>query len=190
MNRSYIKKYSNLILIVFFISLIFSSPIIMLVTKQEKWSEAEQRGLAILPLLPKNITQFVVFFGSVSDYLDDHFGFREFYIRRYRRELAKRFDQVSSHATVAKGLDGWYFFNNFGMLDDFFGYAPLGGNTLKKWWALQEAKHSWLQDNNIQYLSIIAPNKQSIYPEYLMKNSMSIKGKTRFEEVLNFRAWF
>ena len=186
MNSSVIKKVSHYILAALFLAFIFSSSFVMLVTKDSPWSEAENRGLAFLPEFPDSVEQISPFLRSLDAYVEDHFGFRDFYIYRYQRELDKRFNQAGPRSTVISGLDGWYFFNAFNMMDDFLGRTPLKGDTIQSWLAHQDKKNQWLLERNIRYLYIVEPNKQSIYPEYLMKHAMAVKGTSRFEEVLAY----
>lgn len=186
MNSSAIKKISNYTLAAMFLAFILSSSLYMLVTKETPWSEAENRGLALLPDFPDSLEQISPFLRSLDTYVEDHFGFREFYIYRYQRELDKRFNQAGPRSTVISGLDGWYFFNYFNMMDDFLGRTPLKEGTIKSWLASQDEKNKWLLERNIHYLYIVAPNKQSIYPEYLMKHAIAVKGTSRFEELLEY----
>ncbi len=183
------RKTFNLLLIVLFFGFIFSPSIALLVTEQSTWSEAEKRSLAPPPSIPAHPGQAADFFAAADDYFNDHFGFREFYIRRYQIELDKRFDGfnvINSTSALIKGLGGWYYFNKFNLIDDFFGYIPLTDKQLQAWLASLQEKHDWLQERNIRYLYFVAPNKQSIYPEYLMKHSLAMKGTSRFEQLLNF----
>lgn len=186
MNSSAIKKVSHYILSGMFLVFIFSSSLFTLVTEKNSWSEAENRGLALLPEFPDRLEQITPFFRSMDTYIQDHLSFRDFYIYRYQRELDKRFNQAGPRSTVISGLDGWYFFNAFNMKDDFLGRTPLKEGTIASWLASQNKKYQWLLERNIRYLYIVAPNKQSIYPEYLMKHAMAVKGTSRFEELLKY----
>lgn len=163
------------------------TPLIMMMgSKKELWSEAEKRALAPLPNLPQAMKDVPPFFAEIDDYLDDHFGGRDFFLRRYQREIEKRFNKSTIHPRVIKGLDGYYFFNDFGLLEDFLGITPLSKSQLHKFMHRLQQKHDWLNQHGIRYLYAIAPNKQTIYPEYLMKNALRLKGMTRFEQLLAY----
>jgi len=182
------KMYSKLTdtaLILFFLCLIFSSPLKMLISKQQSWSETENRILAPLPHFPTSWEAANGFFPSIDQFLNDHFGFREYYIYRYQREMAKRFGQSSLNSKVITGLDGWYFFNDFNLLKDFQGQIPLSKTMIDSWFAIQKNKKQWLEKRGIKYLFLAAPNKQSIYPQFLMKHALAIKKTSRFEQILS-----
>jgi alginate O-acetyltransferase complex protein AlgJ len=179
-----VKKTANLLLIVLFLALIFAPPLKMLFTKENLRNQAEKRTLAPAPSMPRSLNELVSFSSSADDYLEDHFGYRDFYIYRYQRELDKRFNQAGLNSKVVTGLDGWYFFNEFGLLNDFQGKSILSPTQLDKWLSYQNEKQAWLEQRGIKFLLLAAPNKQSIYPHYLMKHAMAIKGKSRFEQLL------
>jgi hypothetical protein len=178
-----IQKAASSLLALAFIGFIFSSPLGMLLGEQSMWSVAEKRSLSLPPALPTAPDEITRFFSSLDDYLDDHFGFREFYIRRYQRELDKRFNMASTSSRVIKGLDGWFFFNEFSLLEDFLGLIPLKNDQLEMWLTDQETKRSWLQDRGIRYLYMAIPNKQTVYPQYVMDHALARKGTTRFEQL-------
>ncbi len=177
-----IQRYFNIFTIILFCSLIFSPSLVMFFSEKEKWSRAEKRSLATLPLFPESIPQIPAYFLSVNEYLQDHFGFRHFFIHRYQRELKKRFNKVIT-SKVIEGLDGWLFYDDFGLIDDFFGHTPLSEKELGLWLQEIQQRQRWLGQKGIRYLHIIAPNKQSLYPQYIMKNGEQLKGVTRFEQL-------
>ncbi|OQX17984.1 MAG: hypothetical protein BWK76_08995 [Desulfobulbaceae bacterium A2] len=185
-NGLFVKKASNVFIVFMFIVFIFSSFLGMLASDKVVWSEAEKRSLSLFPPLPTSPGQIVIFFTALDKYLEDHFGFREFYIRRYQRELDKRFNITISSSRVIKGLGGWYFFNDFNMYKDFLGLIPLKSEQLKTWLARQEEKQTWLQERGIRYIYMAIPNKQVVYPQFLMEHAMARKGTTRFEQLRKY----
>jgi alginate O-acetyltransferase complex protein AlgJ len=186
MQHISIKKLFNLLFMLFFLGFIYSSSLIMLWSDKSVWSEAEKRSLTLFPPLPENFLQATVFFSSLDDYFDDHFGFRERYIQRYQFELNRLFNRAGSSSIVIKGLDGWHFLNQFGLLQDFLGRAQLSEKQLRTWLQVQDNKNSWLQAHSIHYQYLAIPNKQSVYPQYLMENGLKLKGTTRFEQLLTY----
>lgn len=157
----------------------------MVGSERQIWSETEKRALSPLPDFPQKGTDIVRFFKQLDDYFNDHFGFRDFFIARYQREIEKRFDKKSIHPRVIKGLDGYFFFNDFGLLKDFLGLTPLTQKQLEQFTEIQNQKDDWFRSNGIHYLYAIAPNKQSIYPEKLMENALKLKGTTRYDQLLS-----
>ena len=181
-----IKRGADLLLILTFLVVIFASPIKMLFTKEQSWSNEENRYLAQFPPNPTRLADVREYFTGIDQYLQDHFGFRDFYISRYSQELDKRFAIANSQSRVIKGLDGWYFYNDFGMLKDFQGKTPLTSGQIAAWLQEQDSKNDWLASQGIRYLLLVPPDKHSIYPRQLMKYAMAIKGTSRFEQLLQF----
>lgn len=184
MQISTVKKWFNIALIVTFCGFIFSPSVNMLFTEQLEISKNENRLLAKKPLLPGNILEVKSYFSTIDTYLNDHFGYREHYIYRYQREMKKHFNQFSLRDRVIHGLDGWLFFNVFNLIKDFLGLIPLSENDINTWIKETDDKASWLQSQGIRYIFMVAPNKQTIYPQYVMKQALLKKGTSRFEQVL------
>ncbi|PID75826.1 MAG: hypothetical protein CSA20_03670 [Deltaproteobacteria bacterium] len=178
-----IHRYFTVLTLVLFCGLIFSPSLCMMFSERKRWSPAEKRSLAMLPALPENLSEISDYFSEINKYLQDHFGLREVFIHRYERELAKRFDTASLSSKVLKGLDDWYFLDDFGLVNDFFGHTPLSDKELDAWVQEMQKRHSWLKQQGIRYLHVLAPNKQSIYPQYLMKNGRQLQGVTRFNQL-------
>lgn len=155
----------------------------MLTSQPQKWSESEKRALALLPDFPEHISGINSLFRSTDTYLEDHFGLRSFFLSRYKREIEKRFDKTSIHPRVIKGLEGWLYFNDFDLQKDFLGLIPLTDDQLDQFLIDQQEKHEWLKGHDIRFIYAIAPNKQSIYPRYVMENAIKMKGVTRFEQL-------
>jgi hypothetical protein len=186
MKRCPVKYFADFFIIAIFFGVILASPLKMLLSKPSTWSETEKRSLAPFPKIPAKVSQLRDFFARIDVFFEDHFGFREFYIYRYSRELDKRFDITSSQSLVIKGLDGWYFLNEPDMLKDFQGRIPLTRPQLQSWLAAQNEKNEWLTSQGIHYMLIVSPDKQSIYPHLLMKHAMSVKGTSRFEQLIEY----
>ena len=127
MGKTEIKTGANILLIVLFCSFLCSSAMVMISSDKSVSSENENRRLAILPPIPRSTGQLRGFFKGLDDYFNDHFGFREHYIHRYHRELQKRFNISTPLGRVIQGLDGWFFYNKFNLLADFFGMIPPAG---------------------------------------------------------------
>ncbi len=171
--------------IALFFLVIFSPCLVMLLGQKTVFSYTEKRSLATFPSPPANVPQVRQFFSDVDSYLDDHFGFREWMVYRYQREIRKRFADVGTLTKVMKGADNWYFFTGDGMLEDFTGRDLLSKNELSKWMEDFRAKRQWLENQSIRYLFIVPPNKITIYGELLGEPWVSKKGRTRLSQIKN-----
>lgn len=169
--------------IVIFFLVIFSPCLVMIFGHKTLFSYTEKRSLAELPPLPTNAPEVRRFFSGIDSYLNDHFGFREWMVYRYQREIRKRFEDVSTLTKVMKGTSDWYFVTENGSLEDFTGRGLLSKNELKEWLGTYRAKKKWLEDQGIRYLFIVPPNKMTVYGDFLGEPWLSQKGNTRLAQL-------
>jgi hypothetical protein len=130
---------------------------------------SENRPPAPLPKLDWDPSVFANFPRQFDAYYADHFGFRDLLIRGL--SLA-RVDwlRVSSSPYVILGRRGWLFFAPEPVGVDYRTAAPLTARQLEAWQRLLEARRDWAARRGIRYLFVIAPDKQSIYREYLPRS--------------------
>ena len=171
------------LLIVLFLGFIFI-PLLLAVTQPDKiFSEEEKRPLAEFPKVRSGAGTVVDFARRFDTYYQDHFGLREFFIRRYHREMKKRFDGVGA-SDVVVGKDGWLYYSGEGALDDLMGRLRLTGEQLNLLSERVESNRGWLTQQGIRYLTVVSPNKQTIYPEFLPDYYQQGKKETRYDQVL------
>lgn len=185
MIKKYIVSFFEVTLIIFFLGVVLVPPLKSILTPHEGWSRAENRELIPLPGFPQDFASFLNFPQQFEAYYNDHFGFREKFIHRYQREIRKWFGKAGS-PRVVQGDDGWLFFTGNDLLEDYRGTVSLSTQELATWQEEHDKREQWLRERGVRYLLFIAPNKQSIYSEYLPQYFDSTKGKTRFEQLLNF----
>ena len=174
--------FQRITIAVFFI-IIFTPSIWMIFGHKTVFSYTEKRTLATLPSIPENLSQVKSFFSGIDRYLDDHFGFREWMVYRYQRELKKRFPDAKRMTKVLKGLNNWYFFTGNNMLVDFTGGNLRSDDDLNKWIEAYRAKKRWLEKQGIAYLLIVPPNKMTVYREFVGEPWVGQKGVTRLSQL-------
>lgn len=167
---------------IFFI-VIFTPCVWMLCGQKTVFSFTEKRLLATFPSFPANLPQVQRFFSGVDSYLNDHFGFREWMVFRYQRELRKRFEDTNLITMVQKGTNDWYFFTGGKTLENFTGRHLLSTDDLNEWVETYQAKRRWLEEQGIRYLFIVPPNKTTVYGEFLGEPWVSQKGRTRLSQI-------
>ena len=171
------------ILIVMFFIIIFIPCVPMIFGDKTLISVVEKRALAEFPSVPENYSQVQPFFTEMGQYLNDHFGFREWMIYRYQREVRKRFDHASNLNEVIQGVDNWYFFTGNDMLEDFTGRNLLSDDDLNEWVQSYREKKKWLEDKGIRYLFVVAPNKMSIYSKFVGAPWVDNQGMGRLTQI-------
>ena len=106
------------------------------------------------------------YIAGLESYFNDHFGFRKRLIRWNNHWKAQLFHE-SSGAKVLIGRDGWLFYLGNRMIDNWRGVARWRPEDLENWKRLLEMRRDWLKERGCKYLFVVAPDKQSVYPEDL-----------------------
>lgn len=156
--------------------------ILWLALPAKDFSMVEKRRLALAPPFPASLDAALGYVGLFDDYFQDHFGLREWLIYRYQLEIDNRFGQ-SGAVTVVTGDEGWLYFAGENVLEDFLGQARLSPQALARGFADLDGRHQWLAERGIAYLFVVAPNKQTIYPEYHPLRSLAKPGETMLKQV-------
>jgi len=132
-----------------------------------RYEASEKRQLTPLPALAWN--QLGTFPAAFEDYFRDHFGFRDFLIRWYSLAQVKVFHR-SAVPNVIIGDGGWLFYAGYkdgADIGEFQGKQPLSDSALEHRRQALEGRAALLKAHGVPYLFVIAPNKHSVYPEYL-----------------------
>ena len=123
---------------------------------------------------------------TYGDYFNDRYGLRSSLVRLNSFLHLKVFN-TSPTQKVIIGDHGWLMYNSptDGVsLKDYYGYANFSENELKTFKSRIIDINEELKKNKIHFLFIVAPNKHTIYPEYLPANIRQMQGmKTRLDQV-------
>ena len=171
------------LLIALFLSFVFIPLLLAVIQPDKIFSDTEKRPLAEFPEVHTGSGAVVSFARDFDTYYQDHFGLREFFIHRYQREMKKRFNDAGA-TEVVMGKDGWLYYAGEGAFEDLMGRLRLSGEQLDLLSEKLEEKREWLERQGIQYLVVVTPNKQTIYPEFLPDYYQEGKQETRFDQVL------
>ena len=123
----------------------------------------ENRALAPLPKWPTDLRQWKALPAGLESYWNDAFGFRRQLIRWHA--ISRWALGVSASPNVIIGKRSFLFFAGDQALEQHRGLRPLTTLELTKWADQLEARRKWLESLGAHYLFVIAPDKQSIYPE-------------------------
>jgi len=181
-NKISQNRYSDWVIAVLFVFSLFIPMGFWLVQGDESFSEAEKRSLQDLPKL--SVQSATTWCTAFDGYYQDHFGLREWLIHRYQREMSKRFG-VSGVAVVIEGQEGWLYLADGDILDDFKGQLRFSDKEKRAFWQQLKTRQEWLKQQGSAYLFMIAPNKQSIYPEYLPEYFQELRGPSRLDDLLS-----
>jgi hypothetical protein len=130
-----------------------------------KWDfypyQGENRNLAEFPNISETPANKLP--EDITSWFDDHFGFRNTFIRRYNRFMDKNFSIKRSG--VVTGNDGWLFLDE--TVRDFMGYEKLSVARLKSISDSITAIEHMAKRLNVPVAIIVPPNKCNVYSEYL-----------------------
>lgn len=85
---------------------------------------------------------------------------------------------------VLLGREGWLYFTQESALDDALNAIPLDQAAIDTMVRVQKERAAWLARQGKTYLVVFAPNKASVYPEYLPEGFAPIGPVSRLDQVL------
>jgi alginate O-acetyltransferase complex protein AlgJ len=145
----------------------------------------EKRNLAAKPTF--DFRQPFSYLQSYEDYYNDHFSFRTRWVR-WNNLLTYRLFHVSATPRVVIGKQGWLFLGNagpfFNEVDYFRNLKPFTARELRFWQVALEERRAWLKRRGIRYLFMVAPNKSTIYPEFMPDSVKKINSRSRLDQLI------
>lgn len=131
------------------------------------------------PAPPRRLAELAQWPQRFDAYYREHFGWRAWLIRRFHQLNYLAF-RVSESSQVFVGRQGWLYYGETA--------APYQRNnrhfsdiSRRRWERSIHQRRQWLESQGIRYLAVFAPNKHSIYPEYLPATLRSVGGPSRYE---------
>lgn len=105
---------------------------------------------------------------QAEKYFDDHFGLRDFLIASDLHIQSSLFPG-ETHGYVLIGNHGWLYYlgEKKTLVNDRLGIRKLTRPELESERLLLEKRRDELEALGIKYMLVVAPNKESVYPEYL-----------------------
>ncbi len=171
------QKYCSFFIIVLFLLAIFTPLLGSIILEDRTISYTEKRKLKQLPPMPTNIKMLQEFPLKFEEYFNDQFGMREFLLSLFSQLKKSIGDTEISAATgktptkkTVKGKKGWYFLNRVwdgDPISDYRNISLFSEIGLLRATLVFAARSYWLQQKGIEYLLVFAPNKHTIYPEYM-----------------------
>ena len=142
----------------------------------------EKRAMAQRPDSRLLLESFSDYVGQFEKYYNDSFGLRESLIRWNNRLRLYLFDE-SPLRGVRVGRDGWLFYANEWALEDYENILPYTPQDLDTITKILEARRDWLERRGIKFFVIVAPDKHTIYDEYLPPAIHKIGRESRLDQV-------
>ena len=157
-----LKKSLLLIFVVFFFAVCMVPSVMMLFGTETVSSE--KRELSEFPSFADENGINLNWTAEFETYVSEHFGFRGALVTADSLIKAKLFS-TSSVEKVIIGKDGWLFFNE--TVRDYTGRSLMTERQIFSIVHTLELIDEYCASNGIEFVFVCAPNKNSVYPEYM-----------------------
>lgn len=118
----------------------------------------------------------------LEDYVNDRFGLRQVLVRAW--SLARYQVGLSSTKDVVIGKDGWLFYTAERLMEQHTGADVFKPAELEAWIGTMERTQDWLAARGIAFYILIAPDKNTMYPELLPNYPRRKGGTTRTDQLV------
>jgi hypothetical protein len=183
------RKWTNVLIIILFFGLLWLPTLDKLFNLDRSRSPGENRLTARFPQLQSpDLTGAQKFIVGLEAYYNDHFGFRKKLIRFFQNWKIGLYHDRSVYKIIV-GQDHWLFWGEAQMVEHFLGTLQFTPPQLSAWQKLLEKRRDWLAQRGIQYLFVVAPDKQSVYPELLpswLINAAPTNRETKLDQFLKY----
>jgi alginate O-acetyltransferase complex protein AlgJ len=177
------RTIPDIALIGVFIAAIFLPPVLGLLGTGRDTNLTEERTPVARPALTLDVPGLRNFHRTFEGYWNDAFGLRGTFVRSYNR-LALWMG-VSLSTTIVSGKEGWLFVGEeYHGVESYRATRPFTTHQLKWWQRTLEARRDWLAQRGIRFLFIVAPEKQTIYPEYMPARLNRVGTATRLDQLV------
>lgn len=185
-NHQRMRRIEDIALIIFFLAAL-TLPLMGLALRLDL-ARAHKENRVLAPFPPVSLNRHVL--GSFPEkfraYFEDHFGFRNALIG-WQAAVKVKWLGVSSSKRVILGRDGWLFqppYDN--SLEWYRGPRPLTTEQLAQWQRVLEARRDWLRERGMRYIFVIAPEKHTIYPEYVPDAFRRMQEVSRLDQLVRY----
>jgi alginate O-acetyltransferase complex protein AlgJ len=145
----------------------------------------ENRTLADFPKFHAGFTAISRYPGLVNDSFNDNFGFRRLMIKTYGLLMLQVFHTPANNAVIL-GKDHWLFLAGHYGLEYYQTKVPFSDEEMLHRKIVLEQNRSLLQKRGIRFLVVIAPNKDTIYSEYLPDNLVRFRKESRLDQFVQY----
>jgi hypothetical protein len=145
----------------------------------------ENRKMASKPELSLILSSFPDYAAQFEKYYNDSFGLREKLIRWNNRLRLFLFGE-SPISGVRLGREGWLYYAAEWELEEYENVMPYKVEGLEQIWGIQEDRRLWLDRRGIKLFIVVAPDKETIYGEYLPPGLHRIGKESRLDQLTSY----
>lgn len=144
-------------------------------------SSAEKRKLSDPPKIKTEDGKLnFSYFDDFETYFSEHFAFRQQLVTLDGYLKSKVFG-TSPNADVISGKNGWLYYGE--TVNDFLNIDTLSDRGINNIKNNLEIINDYCNQNNVKFLFTIAPNKNSVYPEYMPSNYSPAGNSDNYERL-------
>lgn len=160
-----LRRFSNIAIVLGF-ALIAGIPLISF--SSAHWSDPrEGRASVNWPRRPRTTADLLAYPSAVEAFVNDHIGQRKTLL-----DLRSRIDfglfTRSPTSRVLLGRNDWLFYTGEKSVEDYRGQTPFSEAEFDRWDRDLKMRQDYVKSQGVlAYQFVVAPNKQSIYPEYM-----------------------
>ncbi|MEM9022162.1 MAG: hypothetical protein AAGB22_00375 [Bacteroidota bacterium] len=165
--------------------LLITAPLVLKdATFRSAEQDKEKRTLAKKPSLTmRNLLSYT---RKYNPYIADHFGFRKDYVHWNNFYKVMLYRQSPQRDLMLFGEDGWMFYRERDVVRDFQRKLYFTGPELETIRDNLIQRRAWLESKGIKLYIMVAPDKQSIYPEFIPEYIPRGEGPTRMDQMMNY----
>jgi len=181
-TNSKLKRLTNICLFAAFITFLWLPTLDTFLHFDHSSIPGENRLPAGFPRIKPGSDGLKNFIRGLEAYFNDHFGFRKRLIWAYRSGMFYSFHDQQGNRSALVGSDGWLYLNENQMVEHYRGTLLFTPDQLQDWKTLLEQYRDWFAERGIKFLFVVAPDKQSIYPEYLPSWMSKVSSETKLDQ--------
>lgn len=183
MENTSIARSAQWVITLSFLAALVVPHVVELTGGEADLAAIENRAMAPKPNLHLIIDSLPRYAREFESYYNDAFGFRHDLIRWNNRLRLALFNE-STVRGVRVGREGWLFYANEFVLEDYEHMVLFKPEELQKIRRNMEARAAWLRQKGIQLYLLAVPEKSTIYPEYLPAVIHKVGSQSRLDQVL------
>lgn len=172
---------SNFIFVILFLIILFLPTLGILTGVGNKFHLYENRSLAGKP----KMGLYEAFASQFEKYFADHFGFRSIFIQADRYLKLNVFGSFTNN-DVSIGKDNWLFYTSDQNYLDVINAVIFSESDLRGIKENLEDAKNYFEKNGIKFIVIIAPNKSSVYEQYLPSYMRKANPKSRLQQLTEY----
>lgn len=173
----------NLMTAIFWMMLLGPNLLFSFMPSRADGVNPEKRELASFPEFTKE--GYEAYPMALQNYVNDHAAFRSSFLSANAILNLKLFGHADSREVLA-GRDGWFYFIGGEALKDFLGTNRFSQESLAYINDCVQKTADYYRSRGTEFVVLLAPNKEAVYPEYLPAGYEQVSEITKSEELIAY----